>query len=151
MKIKNLVIMLCMAFLQAPMISSCMGADNKSAEKIPAGIVEDALIQKGNPATKTEANFYDFVREIETSSPSKYPNQLKCNAYENSNMAFAFMLTLFDDDDERKVDFGRKKRYKSDCLELEYAEENANGGFARLKLTFKNRGEKPTYTIIFTK
>lgn len=95
----------------------------------------------------TENNFYDLVKEI--SGEDKPSAKLECADFPNRVQAFSFICTLIGPESARMV-FYERSEYSSDWLKLKYAEENVGSGFASLKLKFRKRRGKPSYTIIFS-
>lgn len=103
---------------------------------------------------QTEKNFHDFIAK-DVAADKKIENgaTLHYTKFRDANKAFNAMLNFISPAGE-KTRFGKTYKYESELIKVEW-EENTSGqtvvkdGFARLKVTFKER--ETNYTVVFRK
>lgn len=101
---------------------------------------------------KTENNFHGFIaKDVAAGKNIENGATLHYTKFRDANKAFGVILNFISPAEERKK-FDKTHKYKSGLIKVEW-EENTSGqtvvkdGFARLKVTFKER--ETNYTVVF--
>lgn len=150
-----LFILIGIAALQVQTIHSHTPATYAQEHTAPA---DSDKVQQAAAPTKdekqTENNFHGFItKDVAAGKNIENGATLHYTKFWDAKKAFNAMLNFISPAEERNK-FGETHKYKSGLIKVEW-EENTSGqtvvkdGFARLKVTFKERGTN--YTVVFRK